>query len=46
MMKNGFIVLKVEAVDPERGDIRVDGLWSTREAQQDVRCDIVAQRNG
>ncbi len=46
MMKDGFTILKVEAVDPERGDIRIDGVWPTYEAQQNVRCNIVAQRNG
>jgi hypothetical protein len=46
VMQDGFIVLKVEAVNFERGDIRVDGLRSAGEAQQNVRRDVVAQRNG
>jgi hypothetical protein len=46
MMEDGFIILKVEAVNFERGDICVDGLWSAGEAQQNVSRDIVAQRNG
>src|SRR5271156_6110882 len=45
-MKNGFIILKMETVNPERKDIRIDDLWAAHEAQQNVRCDIVAERNG
>lgn len=42
MMKDGFIVLKMEAANPERCDIRVDALRAAHEAQQNVRCYIVA----
>src|SRR5882762_5617373 len=46
MMKDGFTVLKMEAADPEPGDICVDPFWAARKAQQNVRRYIVAQRNG
>src|ERR1700722_1932920 len=46
MMKDGFIVPKVEAADPERGDIRVDRFRAAHETQQNIGCHIVTQRNG
>src|SRR5580698_5618484 len=45
-MKDGFIILKMEAVNPERGDIRIDEFWPAHETQQNIRCDIVTERNG
>ena len=45
-MKAGFTVLKMEATNRERGDIRVDGFRAAHQPQQNARSYIVAQRNG
>ena len=45
MMKHGFAVLKMEAANPERGNRRCDRLRAAHEAQQNVGCYIVAERN-
>lgn len=45
-MEDGFTVLKKEAANPEHGEKRIDRLRAAHEAQQNVRCYIVAQRNG
>src|SRR6266853_547849 len=45
-MKHGFAVLKMEAANPERSDILVDSFRAAHKPQQNVRCYIVAQRNG
>jgi hypothetical protein len=44
-MKASLTVLKMEAADPELGDIGVDYLRPAHDAQQNVRCDIVAERS-
>src|ERR1700690_1591831 len=46
MMKDGFVIPKMEAANPETGDIRVHRLRSADETQQNVCCHIVAERNG
>ena len=46
MMKHGFTILKMETANPERRDIRVDRFRAAHQAQQNVRCHIIAQRNG
>src|SRR5208282_5392328 len=45
-MKHGFAVLKMEAANPEGGDIGVDGFRAAHKPQQNVRFYIVAQRDG
>jgi hypothetical protein len=44
-MKHGFAVLKMEAANLERGDIRVYGFRTAYKLQQNIRCYIVAERN-
>ena len=46
MMQDGFTILKMEAADPQRGDIGVDRLRAADEAQQNVSGYVVAERNG
>src|SRR5260370_32084858 len=45
-MKHSFAVLKMEATNRERGDIRIDGFRAAHKPQQNVPSYIVAQRNG
>jgi hypothetical protein len=39
-MKAGFTVLKIEATNPERGDIRVDSFRAAHKPRQNVRSYI------